>query len=480
MWASQWLLMAAVLALLGSSGPALGRPDGPNEGLRIHPDNPHYLTYNGKPFFIIGSGMESHCESWSRTIPQWRSYLEMLHRDGFNRVRFFLWSICWADELLPTFSPWVVRDAKNFDYDLTRFNPEYWDLIKRILKMARERDIVVEYNLFDYCSLRNRPGEPCWAKHPFSALNNNGGAVPGNIGKPDIYAFADYADLGLFEEPLDPAWPWQKKNQWYQQLYVKHMIDQLGSFPNLYWEIMNEQGWNKVEPNGPEWTAHWLAFLDKHDGHRHLRSINAADVYDELPGMDIVCEHPIPYFRKKELDSPERAVGIVHATRKFGKPVVCDETGYFPPQASTKDPIWRQFTPEQLGNERRAFWYAFVAGGHWTATCWQDFSERDTHRWIRHLARFVRRVPYWTMAPHDELVQGGHCLARPGEHYVVYVGHGGRITVDLQGHPPDKFVGQWLNPRSGEWKRAAYAADGGGVVLAAPSEEDWVLWLRRR
>jgi len=68
---------------------------------------------------------------------------------------------------------------------------------------------------------------------------------------------------------------------------------------------------------------------------------------------------------------------------------------------------------------------------------------------------------------------------RTASHQVVYLGNGGRITVDLQGHPPDKFVGQWLNPRSGEWKRAASAADGGGVVLAAPSEGDWVLRLRR-
>ncbi len=466
-----------LFAFLGLSFVALAQSPA-QIGLRINPENPHYLIYNGKPFFIIGSGMESHCQPWSRTPEQWRAYLDMLKRNGFNRVRFFLWDFCWADELLPTFSPWKVKDPKNFDYDLTQFNPKYWELIKQILQMAQERDIVVEYNLFDYCCLEDRKGHLCWTKNPLSAEHNNGGAIPGKKGKPSIYMFADYSNLDLFQEKFDPNWSWPKKNQWLQQLYVKYTIDQLGSFPNIYWEIMNEQGWNKVEPNGPKWTAHWLAFLDKYDGHRHLRSINAADVYDELEGMDIVCEHPIPYFNRRELDRPERIVAIVHRNLRFGKPVVCDETGFFPPQKSTADEQWRSYTPEQLANERRGFWYAFVAGGQWTAVCWQDFRERDTHRWIRHLAWFVKQVPYWKMAPHDDLVQGGHCLARPGKEYVVYLGHGGTTTVDLGGTPAQRFRAQWLNPRTGELSPAKLVAKGRRATATAPSREDWVLWLR--
>ena len=392
-----------------------------SEGLRIHPENPRYLTYNGKPFYVVGSGMESIGQPWSRTQEQWRDYLDMLHRNGFNRIRFFPWDLCWQKELLPTSSPWRVRDAKAFDFDLTQFNRQYWDFVKRLLTMAQQRGIVVEYNLFDYCSLEDKKGESAWARNPLSALNNNGGALPGKKGKPDIYIFADYGDLTLFQTPFDASWSWQKKNQWYQQLYVKYTIEQLTDFPNIYWEIMNEQGWQRVEPGGPEWTRHWLTFLDRHDPNRRLRSINVADVYDEMPGLDIICEHPIPFFHRRELTDPEVAVGIIAANLKFGKPVICDETGYFPPPASTEDDVWRTVTQEQMANERRAFWYAFVAGGHWTAVCWQDFQERDTHRWVRHLKSLIDTVPYWKMEPHDELVDRGHCLALPNEHYVVSV-----------------------------------------------------------
>jgi len=469
----------AVFSFLGL-GVALGAgsPTPATDGLRINPQNPHYFIYKGRPFFIIGSGMESHCQPWSRTAEQWRAYLDMLRRNGFNRVRFFPWDFCWAEKLEPTFSPWRVLDAQNFRYDLTRFNPAYWDLVRRIIQMARERDIVVEYNLFDYCSLQDSPKKKVWSHNPLSA--RAGGAVPGNRGKPGVYAFADYSDLDLFKQPFDPHWPWQKRNQWLQQFYVKHTVDQLGGYENIYWEIMNEQGWGKVEPQGVKWTRHWLAFLDKYDPHRRLRSINAADVYDEMEGMDIVCEHPIPFFNRKKLTRPEVIVEIVHEARKFGKPVICDETGFFPPQSSTEDQPWRTITPEQLANERRAFWYAFVAGGHWTAVCWQDFQERPTHRWIRHLADFVQRVPYWTMAPHDDLVQGpfAHCLARPGKLYVVYLGRGGQVSVDLGGRKLTAFEARWLDPRTGKERAASGKQQGNLVVFQAPDKEDWVLVIR--
>lgn len=466
------LLLAAAIAI------ALA-PSSDDGGVRIHPENPRYLTYGGKPFYVIGSGMESQCEPWSRTISEWRAYLDMLHRNGFNRVRFFPWSFCWSEDLLPTFSPWALLNAKEFEYDLTRFNSEYWDFVKEILSMARERDIVVEYVLFDYCSLADGAGELCWTRHPFSALHNNGGALPGGKGKPDIYAFFDYSNLDLFVEPLRPKWPWQQRNQWYQQAYVKHTVDELTSFPNLYWEIMNEQGWKRIEANGPEWTAHWLAFLDKHDPNRHLRAINAADVYDAMPGLDIVCEHVIPFFAK-QLTTPELVVEIVHSNLRFGKPLVCDETGWFPPPSSTEDRIWRRCTEEQLANERRAFWYAFVAGGHWTATCWQDFEERDTHRWIRHLADFVASVPYWLMEPHDELLEGAHCLAQPGRQYVIYLGSGGNVSLDLGGRSPSDFAMHWLDPRSGEWSEATVGEKDSRVHFTAPSQDDWVLYIRAR
>jgi len=466
------VLLCIVAPMVFAAGPAPGASAFQGEGLRVSSRNHRCFVYGGRPFYLIGSGMESHCQKWSDSLQKWYDYMDMLARNGFNRVRFFLWDMLWQKELKPHFSPWKVRKAGPFDFDLTAFNPRYWAFVKDILRYALKKGIVVEYVLFDYCSLRGAE----WAKNPLAEAN--GGAVPGKVGKPGIFAFADYNDLDLFKQEFKESWPWRKKNQWFQQLYVKYTIDQLTSFPNIYWEIMNEQGWRRVDKWGPEWTGHWLEFLDKYDKKRHLRSINAADVYDRMPGIDIVCEHPIPFFNKK-WKGPEDAVALIRNALKFGKPVVCDETGFYPPPASTDDAVWRKVTPEQMANERRGFWYAFVAGGHWTAVCWQDFKEQQRHRWVRKFANFVARVPYWRMDPHDELVTGGHCLCEPGGNYVVYLGKGGTVKVNLTALPRGTGRALWFDPRTGRSTPIAEPVGGARREFTSPSAADWVLWIRR-
>ncbi len=470
-------LLACTTALLLSVASTFAAE---RSGLRINPQNPYYFVYNGKPFYLIGSGMESVCNEWGQTEQQWRDYLDMLHRNRVNRVRLFPWSFCWEKALKPTFSPWRVLDPVKFKFDVQNFNPDYWHLIRRIVEMARDRGIVVEYIIFDYCSLRLRPEAPAWFHNPLS--QHAGGAVPGRDGRPAIYKFADYSDLQLFRQPCSPSWPWPKRNQWIQQRYVKHTIDQLAHYENIYWEIMNEQGYGSVEPNGPEWTRHWLRFLDRYDRYRRLRAINANPVYWKMEGMDIVCEHPIPYFNHS-LKTPEVAVSIIRRARRYGKPVVCDETGFFPPMegpAGQTKPDERQ--PLRWANERRAFWYSFVAGGHWTAAAWRPFNERPTHKWCKILADFVDRVEYWRMAPHDDLVEGkhAHCLARPGQEYVVYMGRGGQVMIKLGRAKADGFRAQWLNPRDGRLAPAQGVAVQGGMTFTAPDSEDWVLWLKRK
>lgn len=156
------------------------------------------------------------------------------------------------------------------------------------------------------------------------------------------------------------------------------------------------------------------------------------------------------------------------------------ETGYFPPPASTGDDIWRTVTQEQMANERRAFWYAIVAGGHWTAVCWQGFQERDTHRWVRHLKSLIDTVPYWKMDPHDELIDHGHCLALPNEHYVIYLGTGGTTTLQLGDRAAEEFVSEWIDPRSGKRRVAMPEVQGQKITFTAPSDDDWAIGIRCR
>jgi len=70
------------------------------------------------------------------------------------------------------------------------------------------------------------------------------------------------------------------------------------------------------------------------------------------------------------------------------------------------------------------------------------------------------------------------CLANPGYTYLVYALKGGTIALDLS-DARETFTAKWLDPRTGELRKAGNGQVKGGQVVQfnAPDREDWALWL---
>ena len=93
-----------------------------------------------------------------------------------------------------------------------------------------------------------------------------------------------------------------------------------------------------------------------------------------------------------------------------------------------------------------------------------------------HMVSCFQQVRWWTLDPHDDLVDGGaFCLAEPGKQYLVYLPAGKPVTVRLSGGP---LRARWLNPRTGTWKEAGTAEGERWTSPAPEDKEDWVLLLR--
>jgi hypothetical protein len=69
--------------------------------------------------------------------------------------------------------------------------------------------------------------------------------------------------------------------------------------------------------------------------------------------------------------------------------------------------------------------------------------------------------------PHPELADGAMCLAEQGVRAVVYLPHGGSVTLTMD----SPATARWFNPRDGVWQDAA--ADGDAWTTL--DENDWVL-----
>jgi hypothetical protein len=140
------------------------------------------------------------------------------------------------------------------------------------------------------------------------------------------------------------------------------------------------------------------------------------------------------------------------------------------------------------GNQvRRGAWGILMASGFFlygefnvSGTGVGDFGLGAAHPFLKIMFDFMESVPYWTMSPHNELVNAGEfCLANRGKEYVVYAEQGGPISVDLSDASGDLQV-TWLNPRTGE--NIAAGKVGGGIkqnfINPASDRNDWVLHIK--
>jgi hypothetical protein len=112
-------------------------------------------------------------------------------------------------------------------------------------------------------------------------------------------------------------------------------------------------------------------------------------------------------------------------------------------------------------------------------------------RSMGHLSNFFKKIEWWKMAPHPNLVldypEDKYCLALPGQEYVVYARWGGTLKIDLKGLPEnDEFRCYWIDPSTAKEFIPSVVKGGSEVFLSAPEVypgvvtfRDWVLHIKK-
>ncbi|HEY7327967.1 MAG TPA: cellulase family glycosylhydrolase, partial [Gemmataceae bacterium] len=216
--------------------------------LSLHPDNPHYLLFRGKPAILLTSG-EHYGAVLNRDFDYVR-YLNELQASKFNLTRTFSGVYCEVpgsfgivdNTLAPTkgrfLCPWArsgktgAGDGGN-KFDLTKWDADYFARLKDFITEAGRRGIVVELSLF--CTIYD---EKLWAVNPMNAANNVQGI--GKIGRLDVYTLKD-KELTAAQEGL-----------------VRKLAAELREYDNLYYEVCNEPYFGGVTQ---EWTDRIIAVL---------------------------------------------------------------------------------------------------------------------------------------------------------------------------------------------------------------------------
>ena len=153
--------------------------------LALHPDNPHYFLFRGRPAVLITSG--EHYGAVLNLDFDYVRYLETLKSHGFNLTRTFSGTYrevpgsfnITGNTLAPAparfVCPWARSDMPGASdggnkFDLTRWEDAYFKRLKDFVKEAGDRGIVVELVLF--CTMYD---DKLWAASPMNTRNNVNG-----------------------------------------------------------------------------------------------------------------------------------------------------------------------------------------------------------------------------------------------------------------------------------------------------------------
>lgn len=259
--------------------------------ISLHPDNPHYFLYNGKPTVLITSA--EHYGAVINASIDYKKYLDVMERHHFNLTRIFTGSYYegkYEDAPENTLAvrpekllvPWARSNVPGYvnegnKFDLNKWDKRYFERLKDFCQEASERGIVVEIVFF---SANYSPSN--WRNSPLNLHNNV------NLSKE-----IPYNEIFL---------PSNRELIRYQLAMVRKIVQEVNAFDNVYFEICNEPYWLKgipevdssiheqqVTPGIYEWQekiALTVNETEKKLPKKHLIAQNFANTYLKIRNLD--------------------------------------------------------------------------------------------------------------------------------------------------------------------------------------------------
>jgi hypothetical protein len=226
--------------------PGLARPAAPAP-VALHPDNTKYFLFRGKPLVLVTA--TEHYGSVINRAFDFTRYLDDAADKKMTLTRTFLLyrelqtprnpsSPCKPESPdylapYPRTGPGKAQDGEPV-YDLDRWNPEYFDRLRRFLRQASDRGIVVELTLFSH--LYN---DTIWKLSPLRASNNRQG-----VGKGAWPDYVSLRDRALVER---------------QTAYARRVVRATCDFDNVYYEVCNEPAGGRPKHASVAEVDAWLA-----------------------------------------------------------------------------------------------------------------------------------------------------------------------------------------------------------------------------
>jgi len=465
------LLVAAAAAFSTSAAARTGSAAG--KSVTIYAANPAYFeSPDGKPVVMIGDYEASPTAPTGVPMdPNYdhRAFFDTLKANGLNFAKVWIFYGVEAEydsetafdeyhrfNLLPYLrvGPGLANDSRP-KYDLSQFNPYYFERMAAACAAARERGIYLHLVLIDGWIFRI---PVLWKFHAYNRANNVNG-VDGDPKNTGMSTDPEQGSCSLGNTQVLQV----------EKAYLRRLLDAVNDFDNLLFEVSNENYYNL------EWELSMARFVHEYEkGKPRQHLVMPLDLPDHdyggvTYGADPKNDHTKSW---KTWDLPQLHATLL-AARGLKQPLIYDTDGI----ESNDNPV-----------QRKGFWTAFVSGGHVNYT---DYSfqpeiggdERGARRaelrhQLGHLASFTRQVRFWEMHPAD-LIRSGDAYALASQREaIIYLPTGGNVEVDVEGMA-GSLRARWYNPRNGLFGEPSTMAGGRTLTFRAPDLHDWVLYLQK-
>ncbi len=454
---------AVLLGLVGNILSANAAPPTKRiKPIQLHPDNPHYFLWRGKPTVLITSG--EHYGAVLNRAFNYKKYLKTLESHGFNLTRTFSGAYCEPpgafkiqnNTLAPTQSrlicPWARSKTPGYanggnKFNLTKWDSAYFKRLRDFVAEASKNGVVVELVLF--CPFYK---DDMWKLSPMNAANNVNGI--GKMERIKVYTLNHPKLLAV------------------QDAMVRKIVEELRDFDNVYYEICNEPYFGGVTL---EWQNHIAETIVKAEAKFKAKHLIAQNIANK--SKKVVKPNPNVSIFNFHYAKPPRAV-----TENYGlnKVIGDDETGF-----SGSEP-----KPYRLEG-----WDFIIAGGAVYSNLDYSFTvghEDGTakinapgsggpvlHKQLEILKDFINSFDFIRMKPDNSVIKGGvpdkataRALVQVGRAYAIYINGGSKakLIVEL---PKGTYRAEWVNTKTGKLdKTETFRHANGNRMLHSPKYVD--------
>lgn len=470
-----------------NQGPAVQKPRQAPGPLRIHPTNPRYFTDgtkrpdgSWKAVYLTGS------HTWANLIDRGTSdpppefdfdgYLDFLQKHNHNFIRLWGRQLCWYQNYGEVVlhagplawqrtGPGMALDGKP-KFDLSKFEPSYFERLRSRVKAASDRGIYVSIMLFG----GHAEAGPNWTGSPFHTENN----LQGIDGDPNKDGSGwEIETLSEIPKPILEI----------QRAYVRKVIDVVGDLDNVLFEISNEGGMTSKD-----WQYGMIRFIRTYERTRpkqHPIGMTAGywPIAENFAILEASPADWVSYLFEMEPPKEQEAFSPQDPFVANGRKVSLQDSDHWwvmPIYGNAEYGrawVWKGFCRghnpilmEHLAPR------SFVARDHPLTA--DDVGYIAARAAMSQTRRYAERVNLAAMTPSKEIASTGYCLADPGGEYLIYAPLGKTVTVDLSAFRGELAV-EWFDPAKDKAVASSTVRGGRRHVFESPFPGDAVLYLVR-